>query len=182
MSLSSVLSIASYVIMKRSATGEVDTIREELIDQLLGKVFVADDTCTTSPRFCQVLGWSKNAEKANAKVRYIYAKEISTLALKPAREPSFPTPIRSKAMINVKEVEKKTEVRQPIHSLDKKRPEIFQCILRRNIDEEDEEYRYSLDRRCVSNKVTCAVIEIGARYWMQEWETLRDKVFLCYDD
>lgn len=171
--------------MKRVATGEVDNIREELIDHLLGKVFVADGSCRTSPRFCQVLGWSKNAEKANAKVRYIYAKEISTVEIKPPEgELNFRNPIRGKAMINYKEVENATALGKPIHSLDKKRPALFQCILRRELEEEeDKNYAYSLDRRCTFNKATCSVIEIGARYWKEEeQEALKDKVFLCYDD
>lgn len=143
-------------------------MRQELLDNVLGKVFIDSAMCS-KPRFCQVVGWSKNAEKSTAKIRYIYTRTISAIKLE---RPQGVTWEPEKYMIKYEEVE--SDLTKPRHTIDK--DTFFQCILRI-----DDEGGYSLDRKCQVDPVHLHVIDIGGRYWPSDEKNLKTQVFLVYE-
>jgi len=149
--------------MKRSAP-LIDDMRQELLDNVLGKVFIDSGMCSV-PRFCQVVGWSKNAEKSTAKIRYIYAKTISSVRLESTHGVD-------KYMVKYEEIV--NDLTKPRHTINK--DTFFQCILR--IGSEGE---YSLERKCQVDPVRLHTIDIGGRYWQSGEKNLETHVFLVYE-
>lgn len=161
--------------MKRQPTTNIESIRDDLIENLLGKVLVDQHSFLCIPRFCQVVGWSKNTEKADAKIRYVYAKEIASVRLEPP-DRSVPSPISDRVMMKYDEVA--SDLKKPIHALDKKKTGLFRAILRIHDDGE-----YSLNRPSMVNPETqTTFLVMGGHYWMHKELDLKEHVFLIYED
>lgn len=160
--------------MKRQATTNIESIRDDLIENLLGKVFIDQHSFLCIPRFCQVVGWSKNTEKAAAKIRYVYAKEIASVRLEPP-DRSVPSHISARVMIKYDKVA--SDLKKPIHTWDKKKSGIFRAILRIYDDG-----GYSFNRPSVFNPTTLATLEMGGRYHMHKKLNLKEHVFVIYED
>lgn len=64
--------------LKRKRRSAKAVLCDELNERLLGRIY-KDTSRYCAPEFCQVVGWSKNTERVNAKRRYVHVRVINTI-------------------------------------------------------------------------------------------------------
>ena len=139
-----------------------DNLCDDLKENLLGKIFI-DEGMFKCPKLCQVIGWSKNTEKMNAKLRYVYVKKINTINIPLKKEDIN---IGGKVKIVNKDII--TNVKEPVYKIDQSSKDYFICIFNFGYGDGDDSYKTT-----ISNYDMCT-LKTKFKYDKKTLETLCD--------